>query len=259
MLENVNVSASIVTYNCKQKALAAVKSLTEHTKKYPFSLYVFDNGSTDNIVEELSTLEGVSAQNTGANLGFGKAHNKALSKDLGKYHAVINPDITVDYDVIASLVDVLEANEDIVMITPKILNADGSIQHLPKRAPTFKYLFLGRLAFLKGPFLKARREYTLADENLTGLTDISFCTGCFFIMRSEVFKKLGGFDEDFFMYMEDADLTLRAKKYGRVVYDAENYVTHLWERESAKSLKYLIIHFKSCLKFFKKRREKKSQ
>ena len=70
---------------------------------------------------------------------------------------------------------------------------------------------------------KIRKEYTRENKNLEGLCDIEFCSGCFFIMRSDVFEKIGGFDKRFFMHLEDADLSRQALKYGRVVLD----ITHV--------------------------------
>ena len=64
---------------------------------------------------------------------------------------------------------------------------------------------------------KVRDEYVMKNE-LSGTTEeIDFCSGCFMCIRGDVFEKLGGFDERYFMYMEDVDLTLRAKKYGKTV------------------------------------------
>ena len=74
-------------------------------------------------------------------------------------------------------------------------------------------------------------------------------------IRGEVFEKLGGFDDRYFMYMEDVDLTLRAKKYGKTVIVPKFSVCHLWKRESAKSLKMLLIHTKSVFKFFARKKD----
>lgn len=252
MLSDVGVSAGIVTYNNIEKLPKAVESILEHTKKYPLTLTVYDNASSDGTVEYVKNLSGVRFISSNGNLGFGKAHNLALDDFLGKYHAVINPDIYIEYDVISELVDFLEQNEDVVMVTPKILQHDGSIQHLPKKRPTLKYLFFGRLSKLGGYFKKIRDEYTIADISQEEPSDIEFCTGCFFIIRSDVFKKLGGFDENFFMYMEDADLTRRAKAFGRVVYYPKASLYHFWARKSAKNLKYLFIHLKSSIYYFRK-------
>ena len=238
------LSAAIVSYNCGEKTLAAAKSILEHTKHPDFKLYIIDNNSDDKTL--LKDIKGATLIENKENSGFGGGHNKVLELPLGKYHAIINPDIQINEDVLKKLTDIMEENPDIVMLTPKILNPDGSEQYLPKRNPNLKYIFLGRLSH------KIRAEYTRAGETFKKPTDIDFCTGCFFVIRSEIFKKIGGFDERFFMYMEDADLSREAKKYGRVVYCPNIEVTHIWERASAKSLKAFLMHITSVFKYLLK-------
>ncbi len=245
-MENM-ISAAIVTYCDGKRAVNAVKSILEHTKRYPVKFYIFDNASTDGTAEMFGEFENVTVKKLNKNIGFGAAHNMILNEDMGKYHFVINPDITVEGDVLSDIVDFLEQNNDIKMVMPQILNTDGSIQYLPKEVPTFKRLFLGRL--LKG----VRDEFVWKNREIKTVTDVDFCTGCFFCINSETFKNVGGFDKRYFMYLEDADLTLRVKHEGRVVINPEISVKHLWERESAKSLKYLIIHTSSALKFLKRK------
>lgn len=250
------ISAAIVTYNDGEEAVSACRSILEHTKRYRLKLYVIDNSETDETAEMLERVDGITLLRQYKNTGFGAAHNRVLKEKLGKYHFIINPDITVNSDVISYMVDMFEASSETVMAMPKICYPDGSEQKLPKEIPTFKRLFLGRLAPLGGLFARIRAEYTWADREINGITDIDFCTGCFCGIRSEVFRKLGGFDERFFMYLEDADLTLRAKQYGRVVFDPSVSVTHAWHRDSAKRIKYLFIHLTSTVKFLLKRRNK---
>lgn len=241
------VSAAIVTYNSSLDSARAVKSIAENTKRYSLSLYVIDNASSDDTVQNISHIPDVKILKQNKNIGFGAAHNKILEQQMGKYHFVINPDIIISDDVLSDMADFMEQNPNVVMCMPKILNEDGSEQKLPKEKPTFKALFFGRLS------KKIRNEYIWAHKSITEVTDVDFCTGCFFCIRSEVFKKLGGFDERFFMYLEDADLTQRAKKHGRVVMNPQISVTHSWKRESAKSIKYLLIHTLSAIKFLLKK------
>lgn len=245
------VSAAIVTYNNGSLAAQTVKSLLENTKRYKLKLYVFDNASTDNTAEIIKSFKDVDLTVLNKNIGFAAAHNLILNKKAGKYHFIINPDILLKSDVISDMVDFLEANEDTVMAMPQILNNDGSIQYLPKEVPTFKSLFFGRL------FSKIRNEYVWKNKDINGVRDICFCSGCFFCIKSEAFKKLGGFDQRFFMYLEDADLTLRAKKYGRTVINTDFSVIHKWQRTSSKNLKYLVIHILSAFKFLKKKEKMK--
>ena len=241
------ISAAIVSYNSSSVVEKACNSILEHTKRYPLKFYVIDNASSDETLRNISNIAGVEILKQDKNIGFGAAHNKILETKMGKYHFVVNPDIIVNSDVLSDMADFMEQNPDVVMCMPKILNEDGTEQKLPKEKPTFKTLFFGRLS------KKIRNKYIWADRDITEVTDVDFCTGCFFCIRSDVFEKLGGFDERFFMYLEDADLTQRAKKYGRVVMNPSFAVTHIWERESAKKIKYLLIHIFSAIKFLSKK------
>ena len=250
-MDNISISASIVTYNDGNKALSAINSLFENTKKYPLTLYVFDNGSADDTVSLIKNNTNAIVFENEKNIGFGAAHNLALKKDMGKYHFVINPDVLVSSDVLSDMADFMEENQSTVMCMPKILNADGTEQKLPKEKPTFKRLFLGRIS------KKVRSDYIWKNKELTEPTEINFCSGCFFGIRADIFKKIGGFDERFFMYLEDADLTCEAKKYGKVMILPQISIIHKWERASAKNIKYLFIHTVSCFKFIAKRRNPK--
>ena len=250
MSADILVSASIVTYNDISRAPDTVQSVVENTKRYPLKLYVIDNSSTDGTADMIEKSGQAVVIRQNKNIGFGAAHNVVLNEELGKYHFVINPDITFDSDVISDMVDYFESNPELVMAMPKILNTNGTEQKLPKERPTFKRLFLGRLSN------KIRSEYVWADRDVTEPTEINFCTGCFFCIRTDIFKKLLGFDRRYFMYLEDADLALKAKSKGKVMILPHFSVTHAWERESSKSLKYLFIHIISCFKFLFKWRGK---
>lgn len=251
MSADILISASIVTYNDIKRAPLTVKSVVRNTKKYPLKLYVIDNASSDGTADLIEKSGDATVIRQSKNLGFGAAHNKVLDQKLGKYHFVINPDITVNDDVLSDMVDYFESNPDVVMAMPKILNTDGTEQKLPKEKPTFKRLYFGRFSD------KVRAEYVWADKQITEPTEIKFCTGCFFCIRTDAFKELGGFDKRYFMYLEDADLALKVKQKGKVMMLPQFSVTHAWERESAKSIKYLLIHVISSFKFLFKWRDYK--
>lgn len=254
MENSTTVSVCIVTYNSGKKVGETVKTLKQYTVGTDYRLYVFDNGSVDNTKDVvLSADENAVFTETNANLGFGKANNLVIPLMNSKYHAIVNPDIRLDSDVLCDICKYLDENPDTVMATPKILFPDGREQCLPKRKPSFVYLLSRRT-----PFFKAKsKEYTMEDVEITEPTEIDFCTGCFSVIRSDVFKKLGGFDDRFFMYMEDADLSLRAKEYGKVVFLPQFHVLHEWERSSSKSFKYFMIHISSMIKFLWKHRKSK--
>jgi len=255
-MEKGMLSASIVVYGGAQQAIDTVNSVLNNTQKYPISLYVIDNFSPDDTADKLGEIPDIKLVVKPENVGFGAGHNTVLGENLGKYHAVINPDIELNCDALSALVDIMEENEDIAMITPRIIGDDGNEQHLPKRNPTFKYLFLGRLSRLGGIFKKIRKEYTREDEKIKNTTDIEFCTGCFFLIRSEIFEKIGGFDKRYFMYMEDADLSRRLRAHGTLMLVPQVTVTHRWEKASGKSARFLKIHLRSMRYYFAKWRKR---
>ncbi len=248
------VSAAIVTYNSKDKIGTAIASVKMNTKSVKYKLYVIDNGSTDGTKAAVKSADSETEfiQN-GANIGFGKAHNRAIALIDSKYHVIINPDIVLNSDAIGQITEYMDANPDVVMAVPKIIFPDGSEQKLPKLKPKFIYLLARRTKLFK----KKSKEYILDDREITEPIEVDQCTGCFMIVKTDVFKALGGFDERFFMYMEDADLTLRAKQFGKTVYLPQISVIHEWERSSSKSFKYLRIHITSMLKFLWKHRKSK--
>lgn len=247
--EKIKVSGCVVTFNNSDDIEACAGSLLKYTSEVDFELYVSDNSSSDDTLDKVRRLfPDVHILQNDTNSGFGAGHNAVMPLLDSKYHAVVNPDISVDRDVISELVGYMEANPDVGIVTPRILNPDGTEQHLPKRRPTLWYLMAGRLPFLGN----VRRRYCRADENLSVPTPIDFCTGCLMLVRTELFKAVGGFDERYFMYFEDADLTLKIKKTHKAVYYPYTYAFHKWHRASSKSVKFLFIQICSMFKFFAK-------
>lgn len=252
----LDLSIGVVTFNSEKEIGSLIKSIVDNTSGIEYKISVIDNNSTDGTVELVkSQFPMVEVLATGENMGFGHGHNKMLGVK-SRYHAVVNPDITVDSNVLADLVKYLDSNPDVAMVTPKILNADGSEQNLPKHKPTKRYMLLGRLSRYIRAFKPIRDEYTMSNVEITQPIEIEFCTGCFMVMRTELFDKVDGFDEQFFMYLEDADLTDRISQYGKIVFNPCFHVIHNWEGGSSKSLKLIKTHFESMHKYLKKQNKK---
>ena len=222
------VTGCIVTHNNMHSIKKTLDSLLEFTRA-DFKLYVVDNSSTDGtpefIEQNYPQLELI--RNAG-NTGFGAGHNLVMDRLDSKYHVVINPDITVKDDAISALADYLEEHEDIGMLAPKICFPDGRMQILGKRDPKIKYLFASRLRNEEKPG-RLLREYA-----------------------TELFRKIGGFDEGYFLYFEDSDITRTVRKYARVVFDPSVVVYHEWERESKHNFKLLLVHIRSMFYYMKK-------
>lgn len=91
----------------------------------------------------------------------------------------------------------------------------------------------------------------MLDEDLSTEKDVQFCSGCFFVIRTEAFQKLGGFDRRYFMYVEDADLTQEALQLGRVVYWPGTQVVHAWHRSPSRHLSSFFQQLRSMGIYFK--------
>ncbi|MGI6269657.1 MAG: glycosyltransferase family 2 protein [Candidatus Howiella sp.] len=254
----MDLSICVVTYNSRDEISLLLDSVFSLTSGITFQVYVVDNCSADgtaDFVEE--KYPDVRVIRSKENAGFGHGHNQALAYLDSRYHAVINPDIRLVEDVFSPLIAYLDSHSDCVLATPRILSPDGSEQKLPKRLPKLQYMFLGRLGRLFPPFQKYRDAYTRANEIFEKPTEIEFCTGCFMLLRTEVFRALNGFDERFFMYLEDADLSRRAAAYGKLIFYPGVSAEHRWARASGKSFKFLRIHLDSIRKYRAKLREEK--
>lgn len=252
----VTVSASVVTHNSAVVIEQLLDSLYTHTRGVELQVYVVDNASTDDTLDRVraSFPQAVLLPQTD-NRGFGHGHNCVIPLLSSDYHLIINPDITFDHDVLKELCAFMEQHRDVVLTTPQIRFPDGRIQAVPRRAPKWRYALGGRLEKLGGPFRRWRTRYTLRDCPLTEYIDLTFCTGCFMLIRTEAFRAVGGFDEAYFLYCEDADLSRRLQPYGRLLCLPSVTVQHAWERGSSKSWFLFRTHMRSLWIYFEKWRK----
>lgn len=248
----IKITASLVLYNNRPEDFGlAIQSFLNAVEGS--CIVVFDN-SENKIISPILLDKRVVHLHDGKNIGFGAGHNRAFKyiSMESDYHVVINPDIVFKPDVIHRLISDMATDLSIGAIMPKIVYPDGSPQHLCKLVPTPIDLILRR--FVPIPFVqnKINRRYELHDlpQNMT--IDVPIISGCFFIARSELFQNLNGFDERYFMYMEDVDLMRRIGKYSRVVYQPEVSVIHGYAKGSYRNKKLFLYHLKSAMLYFNK-------
>ena len=249
-----DVTIGIVNYNDYARTREAVRSILDQTRDIKIKIYVIDNASNDGSAERIANeFTNISVIFCDRNLGYGAANNLVIKKILSDYHAVVNPDIVLRSNALKQLYDFMEQNSDVGMCIPSIYYMNGDPQYLPKRDPKLKYLIANRLP-AKG-LEKHRRYYKMLDEDLTKVRDIEFASGCFMFVRTSLLRETGGFDERYFMYFEDADLSRTIRKKARVVCVPDVKVYHDYRRHSAKKLRFLSIHIASMFKYFLKWRK----
>lgn len=185
------------------------------------------------------------------NYGFGYGHNIAIHKysHLSEYFLICNPDIKFDSDEFDKLVNFADSRKEGLFL-PKIIYQNGENQYGARLLPSTFDLFARRFS----PKLAEKLDeyYLISRINIVEPVFAPYLSGCFMFFRSEVLLALGGFDERFFMYMEDVDLSRRcASKFGNVYYPLAK-VTHLHERASHKNINLLKAHLKSAFQYFNK-------
>ena len=248
-MKDYNISGSIVVYNKPQDAYKTVETVLKNTDSN-FSLYIIDNASPEKINEMLKKHFDANYIDSAENLGFGRGHNLVIDRLESKYHFVINPDIIIDENTVDTLCDFMDTHPDVAIACPKVLYPDGSLQLIAKRRPSFLALVARRIPL---PFLKGLEDkYLAVDMDQDSDFEVDFCTGCFFVIRTEIFKEIGGFDPDYFLYFEDADITMRAKQKGKAWYVPAATVVHYWHRETKTNMKRFLTQIKSMFIYFKK-------
>lgn len=232
------ISILIVSYNVKQYIVHCIDSIKRSDFRGEYEIIIVDNNSYDGSLAEIKSKYNdiIGIQNE-ENVGFGKAVNQAAKHATGKYLLILNPDTVIEESTISTFVNYLETNEKVGMIGPKIVNSNGSLQKGCKRSfPTIavalpKILGLDKLL----PNSKWAGKYNLNYLDPDEIHTVEVISGsCMFISRY-LFEKIGGFDEQYFMFGEDLDICYQVYQNGyEIHYLPTTQIMH-YQGESVKS------------------------
>ncbi len=254
--KKVDLSFSIVTYNNESIIVDCLNSIFNTIqKRIRFEVFVVDNASSDNTVNIIKkNFASVNLISNNENIGFGRAHNISFKQSKGDFFLVMNPDIILKKGTVEKLINYMKKNKEIGIISPKILNRDGSVQFLCKRYPTLLDLFL---RWIKTPlityfFNKRLDFYVMKNIGYDNIMEVENMTGAFMLIKREAFKKVGGFDENLFLYFEDTDLSRRISKHYKIIYYPYAEVTHLWNKGHYRNLRMFLYYIKSMIYYFNK-------
>lgn len=197
---------------------------------------------------------GVILKALGKNIGYGAAHNYAIRGHGYIYHLILNPDVYLYPDALIAFREYSEQHEDTVLITPMIFSPDGAIQYLLRRDPSLLDVSLRFIGiFLRSlTELKRYRLYECRDVDMNRVQHYYIMSGCCMWCKTEALQATGGFDERFFLYCEDYDLSKRLRQVGRTVYLPHARAIHDWDRAITKSLRLMLINIRSTIAFFNK-------
>jgi len=273
----VKLSIIIVSHNTSYLTKKCLESLYENLKNYNFKykIIVVDNASTDDTIDNLKKLKEKDKLNlliirNKKNLGYGKANNQGLKKTLSQYTLFLNSDTLIKEVNFEYLFKYLDENPKIGALTIKVIRPNGEIDWASHRGfPTlwrsFCYFTGLENLFSKIPYLnKLFGGYHLRHFNLRDIHEIDSPSGAFFLTRTKLIKDLNGFDESFFMYGEDLDLSWRIKEVGyKIIYNPLFTVVHHKYQSGLKGKdverrKEIKNHFYQAMKiFYQKHYQKK--
>ncbi|EAU75554.1 hypothetical protein [Synechococcus sp. RS9916] len=255
------LNASIVVYSQHSKInhfkLEILAKLVDNLSSHPLlsSLLIVDN-SPFPYFSRLASYPNIFYHHSPENVGYGAGHN--LSRQFlspQKYHLIVNPDIDlISPNVINILIDYLEQQAQVCMIQPQITTiGSGEIQHLCKLNPTL-FAQVSRLLISLFPrirFLKYyNNRYIMLDKAYNEeIISSSYLSGCFMLCRTKNLDQVGWFDERFFMYLEDADLTRSLSNIGECLHYPKVKIGHLWARQSYSSPFLFLVAIHSFIKY----------
>ena len=246
------LNISIVLYNPQWQQIV---SLTESLLLYPKVRHIYWIDNSGSSAKELPiSSQKISYIFNGRNLGYGAAHNIAIRQSIYDdvpYHLVINPDIIITPETLNVLVPFLEEHKVVGCVTPQVKYPDGELQYLCKLLPTPLDVF-GRRFLPKRWMERRNRRYELRDSGYNRIMNIPYLSGCFMLFRTEAVRKARLFDERFFMYPEDVDLTRRIHRDYLTVYYPHTTIIHNHAKASYRSLRMLWVHIVNMCRYFNK-------
>jgi hypothetical protein len=232
-----SVSVVILSYNSKEDLKECIPSLISQTYQ-DFEIIVVDNASTDGSEEFIkANYPGIKIVQTGKNLGYAAGNNAGFEVAEGEYIVVVNPDTVADPEWLAKLIEPLENDPTITATTSKVL-----IYYQKDKINT-----CANTAHYTG--LTFCRGLNKSASELDSCQPVGAVSGCSFAIRSDMLKNINGFDSDFFLYQEDADLSWRIRfAGGKIMYVPESVIYHKyklsiapWKEFYLERNRYLIL------------------
>lgn len=190
----------------------------------------------------------------GTNLGYGKAHNVALRESAyyrTELHLVMNSDVRVKAEDIDAMHDWMLTQPQVGQLMPRVVGLEGKQQYLAKRLPSPMDVF-GRRFLPAWLMARRNRRYELRDKDLTRPINAPYLSGCFMLLRTKAAVEAGLFDERYFMYPEDIDLTRTIHRNWLTLYYPEWTIVHAHARESYNKRHMLRIHIQNLCRYFHK-------
>lgn len=244
-----DVAAVIVSYNVRELLLRCITSLKDDGVS---EIVVVDNASRDGSADAVAEHESdVTLLRLTRNIGFGAGQNRGVARTTAPYVLIVNPDVVVEPGSTKALVDALERDPGLGVVGPRIETPDGEVYPSARAFPDL--IDAAGHAFLHflWPNNRFSRRYRMLDWDKASARDVDWVAGTHILVRREAWDAVGGFDEAYFMYMEDVDLCWRMRERGwRTGFEPAARVTHDIGRSTDQTpYRMILAHHRSMLTF----------
>ena len=249
------VSVLIVNYHAYDELAACLDSLERQTVANLDVIVVdhdTDAASCDRLKERAPWAR---FTQTAANPGFAAGVNRAAAMAHGRFLYLLNPDTVADPEVCSTLVGWLEHHPEVGAVGSLVRDPDGSLQASARRFPDVTTALAGRTTWLTRllPGNSMSRRNLLTAPHVRSPIQVDWVSGASVMIRREAFEAIGGMDEGFFLYWEDADLCHRLGQAGWwTTYHPESGVTHLCGRSSRSNAASIVAFHRSAYRYYRK-------
>ena len=190
---------------------------------------------------------------TAHNGGFGGGHNRVLPTLDSDYHLILNPDVELAESALLVGLSTLQGDPGLTLVCPRVVGSSGEQEFLCKSYPSVLVLLLRAFApaFIRDYFRVQLDAYEMRDA-YTGdqPQQVLLASGCFMLLRSSALLEVGGFNEKYFLYFEDFDLSLRLGEQGRLRFLPTMQIVHHGGYAASKGIRHIWLFIKSGFRFF---------
>jgi hypothetical protein len=254
----MDLSIIVINWNTRDLLYSCLTSILHATldHRVESEVIVIDNNSSDGSQEMVRTkFKGVRLIESKENMGYCRAANLGVRQSEGRYVLTSNSDIEFKEGHLSGIVSFMDENPDIGAVGPRLVNSDGSIQHSCRNFPSFFNAMVHAFAGIFFPNNRFSRKYKMMDFDHNKTSRVDWVSGACMLFRREAFERVSGFDERYFMYVEDMDICYAINVAGYSVYYYPDVTAlHIIGQSSKRAGYRMISEFqKSIFRFYRKR------